>query len=84
MSWSLHATGTRTELKKAITDMNSENTPFTIKAHLLEAIEPFARLAGDPKISITAHGHLWDGKNYDVTSASINVHAVKEAPATNA
>ncbi len=72
MSWNVtFSAPTKTKAKEMVAEAQA---PDSIKAYLTAAIEACAD--EDRSICVTSYGHLYDGHNYDVTSATIDVRQV--------
>ncbi len=53
---------------------NQPYIPQTIRDYMLAGIDGLVSVHGDDVlVSVTGHGHLCTGKDYDVTSASLEV-----------
>jgi hypothetical protein len=79
MSWSIHpeVKGVRVPDAKGMVD-GMTNVPQTIKDYIMAGLDGLGAIHGeDVLVTVTGHGHLCTGKDYEVTSATIEVKKVE-------
>ena len=74
MSWSIDPEIKAMPIAEAVEAVEKKNMPEPIKQYIIDGIDALCIKHGsETKVTVVGWGHLCDGKDYDVTSATIDV-----------